>query len=109
MRISISCDRIIELENLLSDVVCERFVEKDFVCPAQLRIGLFTVGAFSNIIYKAQDSCNATELKVPETTITETEGHLRGAKTEEISWTQQAIELLVKNVSERNSHQLGSI
>ncbi|KAG1681694.1 hypothetical protein GQR58_011690 [Nymphon striatum] len=40
--------------------------------------------------------CKISQLTVPEATITEIEGNLEGAKTEEVGWTQRAIELLTK-------------
>ncbi|KAG1656278.1 LMBR1 domain-containing protein 2 [Nymphon striatum] len=67
--ISVSYDRIIELENLLSDVVCKRFGEEGLVCPSQLRKGLFTVGALDNIDYNpssttAKDSFHGTGISI---------------------------------------------
>ncbi|KAG1676996.1 hypothetical protein GQR58_014039 [Nymphon striatum] len=67
--ISVSYDRIIELENLLSDAVCKRFGEEGLVCPSQLRKGLFTVGALDNIDYNpssttAKDSFHGTGISI---------------------------------------------
>jgi hypothetical protein len=49
MGISISYDRIMELEDWLATSVCERFEEDGVVSPANLRKGLFTVGALDNL------------------------------------------------------------
>ena len=47
--LSVSYDRILQLENQLATSVCERTKEIGIVCPIQLRHGLFTVGALDNI------------------------------------------------------------
>ncbi|KAG1695324.1 hypothetical protein GQR58_006635 [Nymphon striatum] len=45
--------------------------------------------------------CKISQLTVPEATITEIEGNLEGAKTEEVGCTQRAIELLTKEQLEK--------
>ncbi len=47
--ISISYDRVLELEEWISTAICERFEEDRVVAPACLRKGLFTVGALDNL------------------------------------------------------------
>ena len=49
MGLSISYDRIRQLENQLAVSACERFKDDDVVIPACLRKGLFTVGALDNL------------------------------------------------------------
>ena len=49
MRISVSYDRDMELEDWIATSVCERFEEDGVVVPACLRKGLFTVGALDNL------------------------------------------------------------
>ena len=47
--LSVSYDRVLQLESQLATAVCENFQDKGTVVPAQLRHGLFTVGAFDNL------------------------------------------------------------
>ena len=47
--LSISYDRVMQLENQLATAVCQDMVEKGVVCPNQLRKGLFTLGALDNL------------------------------------------------------------
>ena len=47
--LSISYDRILQLENQLATAVCRDMEKKGVVCPAQLRKGLFTAGALDNL------------------------------------------------------------
>ena len=49
MGLSISYDRIRQLEDQLAVSACERFKDDDVVIPACLRKGLFTVGALDNL------------------------------------------------------------
>ena len=49
MGISISYDRVLELEEWIATAVCEQFGEDGVVAPACLRKGLFTVGALDNL------------------------------------------------------------
>ena len=49
MGISISYDRVLELEEWIATAVCEQFEEDGVVAPACLRKGLFTVGALDNL------------------------------------------------------------
>ena len=67
--VSISYNRVNELENLLANAVCERFEEEGLVCPANLRKGLFTVGVLDNIDHNpsstsAQGSFHGTGISV---------------------------------------------
>ena len=47
--ISVSYDRVLQLENQLATAVCENFQTKGVVVPAQLRHGVFTIGALDNL------------------------------------------------------------
>ena len=47
--LSVSYDRILELENQIATSVCNSINETSLVCPHQLRHGLFTVGALDNL------------------------------------------------------------
>jgi hypothetical protein len=47
--LSVSYDRVLQLESQLATAVCENFMNKGTVVPAQLRHGLFTVGALDNL------------------------------------------------------------
>ena len=49
MGISISYDRIMEIEDWIATSACERFAEDGVVSPACLRKRLFTVGALDNL------------------------------------------------------------
>ena len=69
LEVSISYNRVNELENLLANAVCERFEEEGLVCPGNLRIGLFTVGVLDNIDHNpsstsAQGSFHGTGISV---------------------------------------------
>ena len=67
--VSVSYDRILQLENQLATSVCERTKEIGIVCPIQLRHGLFTVGALDNIDHNpssttAKDSFHGTGISL---------------------------------------------
>ncbi len=47
--LSVSYDRIIQVENQLATGVCQHIAEIGLVCPSQLRHGLFTIGALDNL------------------------------------------------------------
>ena len=47
--ISISYDRVLQLESLLTRNLCEQFKKDNIVCPSQLRKGIFTVGNIDNL------------------------------------------------------------
>ena len=47
--ISISYNRVMELEGLLAGAVCTQFEKEGIVCPPNMRKGLFTAGALDNI------------------------------------------------------------
>ena len=49
MGISISYDRVLELEDWIATAVCEQFEEDGVVAPACLQKGLFTVGVLDNL------------------------------------------------------------
>ena len=67
--LSISYNRVLELENMLATAVCKQFEDEGVVCPAKLRKGLFVVGALDNLDYNpssttAQDSFHGTGISV---------------------------------------------
>ena len=41
--LSISYNRVLELENMLATAVCKQFEDEGVVCPAKLRKGLFVL------------------------------------------------------------------
>ena len=47
--VSVSYDRVMEIEDALATSLCERFSEDGYVSPACLRKGLFSVGVLDNI------------------------------------------------------------
>ena len=49
MGISVSYDRVMQIEEWLATAVCERFEDDGVVAPTILRKGLFTVGALDNL------------------------------------------------------------
>ena len=49
MGISISYDRVLELEEWIATAICKRFWEDGVVAPACLWKGLFTMGALDNL------------------------------------------------------------
>jgi hypothetical protein len=49
MGVSVSYDRVMEIEDSLATSLCERFKEDGCVSPACLRKGLFSVGALDNL------------------------------------------------------------
>ena len=101
--LSVSYDRILTLESQLATAVCMDFEEKGVVVPAQLRRGLFTIGALVNIDHNHQllDSFTtvpAVALKtaticVPETFCNSTsfEGHIAEARLKENKWHSHAM------------------
>ena len=54
--LSVSYNRVRKLEDSLANAVCYRYRQEDLVCPATLRKGLFTIGAFDNIDYNPSSS-----------------------------------------------------
>ena len=49
LSLSVSYDRILQLESILAKNVCEQFKLEGIVCPDNLQKGLFTIGALDNI------------------------------------------------------------
>ena len=47
--ISISYDRVLQLENNIAFTMCKQFESDGIVCPSILRKGLVTIGAIDNI------------------------------------------------------------
>lgn len=47
--ISVSYARVLELEDQLTNAVCERFANDGLVCPTQIRDGVYTAGALDNL------------------------------------------------------------
>ena len=67
--ISASYERTLELEDGMTTALCNCFVAEDSVCPAQLREGIFTVGALDNIDHNlssttAQGSFHGTSISL---------------------------------------------
>ena len=60
MGLSISYDRVMELEDWLATSVCESFEEDGVVFPASLRKGLFTVGALDNLDHNPTSTTSMT-------------------------------------------------
>jgi hypothetical protein len=65
----ISYDRVLEIESQLAISVCRDFHDKGVVVPAQLRCGLFTVGALDNLDYNpssttAKDAFHGTAISL---------------------------------------------
>ena len=58
--ISISYDRIMEIEEWIATSTCERFVEDGVVSPASLRKGVFTVGALDNLDHNPSSTTSKT-------------------------------------------------
>lgn len=47
--LSVSYDRVLQIEDQLTTALCEQFAEDGIVCPASLRRCLFTISAIDNI------------------------------------------------------------
>ena len=67
--LSVSYDRILELERQIASSICEQAGENGLVCPRQLRHGLFTVGALDNLDHNpssttAKDSFHGTGISL---------------------------------------------
>ena len=60
MGISISYDRIIQIEDWLATSTCERFEADGVVAPAGLRKELFTVGALDNLDHNPSSTTSVT-------------------------------------------------
>ena len=60
MGISISYDRIMEIEDWIATSACERFAEDGVVSPACLRKRLFTVGALDNLDHNPTSTTSLT-------------------------------------------------
>ena len=58
--ISISYDRIMEIEDLIANCICERFAEDGVGYPACLRKLLFTVGALDNLDHNPSSTTSLT-------------------------------------------------
>ena len=54
--LSVSYDRILELENHIASSLCHSADEIGLVCPHQLRHGLFTIGALDNLDHNPSSS-----------------------------------------------------
>ena len=67
--LSVSYDRVLEIESQLTTAVCKDYEEKGVVVPANLRKGLFTVGALDNLDHNpssttAKDSLHGTGISL---------------------------------------------
>ena len=67
--LSVSYDRVLELENQIASSLCEHANEIGLVCPSQLSHGIFTVGALDNLDHNpssttAKDSFHGTGISL---------------------------------------------
>lgn len=60
MGVSVSYQRIVELEDMMACSVSERFIEDGVVAPACLRKGVFTVGALDNLDHNPSSNTAAS-------------------------------------------------
>ena len=60
MGISVSYDRIIEIEDWLAKSLCSRFKEDGCVSPACLRKGIFSVGTLDNIDHNTSSTTSVS-------------------------------------------------
>uniref|UniRef100_UPI00358E5A52 uncharacterized protein n=1 Tax=Myxine glutinosa TaxID=7769 RepID=UPI00358E5A52 len=60
MGISVSYDRVMQLEDWLATAVCERFEDDGAVAPTILQKGLFTVGALDNLDHNPSSTTSKT-------------------------------------------------
>ena len=76
LSLSISYERVLEIETATRNKICERFELEKTVCPPTLRNGLFTYGAIDNIDYNptSQTSFNGTEISLLQNREQENEG-----------------------------------
>jgi len=58
--ISISYDRIVQIEEWIASSACERFAEDGVVAPTCLRKGLFTVGVLDNLDHNPSSTTSVT-------------------------------------------------
>ena len=77
--LSVSHDRILQLESLLANNVCEQFKLEGIVCPDNLRKSLFTIDALDNIDHNpsstfAQESLHSTAKSVIQNSTRENSG-----------------------------------
>ena len=81
--LSVSYDRVVEVENQLATAVCENIANNGVVCPAQLRKGLFTVSALDNIDHNpssttAKGSFHGTGISLFQFPSKSNMGHFQG-------------------------------
>ena len=67
--ISISYDRVLQLENSMANSMCQRFQADKIVCPSHLCKGIFVVGALDNVDHNpssttAQSSFHGTGISI---------------------------------------------
>jgi len=67
--ISVSYERVLEVEDWLTNAVCERYQEEGLVCPVQVLDGVFTAGALDNLDHNptsqtAEGSFHGTSISV---------------------------------------------
>jgi len=56
MGLSISYDRILEIENQMASSLCHRANDLNLVCPSKLKRGLFTIGALDNLDHNSSST-----------------------------------------------------
>ena len=67
--ISITYDRIVQVENSLAMSMCEQYKKDNIVCPSQLRKSVFTIGALDNVDHNpssttSQGSFHGTSISI---------------------------------------------
>ena len=82
--LSISYNRVLQLENQLATAVRQDMEEKNVVCPAQLRLGLFTLGAMDNFDHNqssttAKGAYNRTGMSLFQSPTSSNTGHIQNA------------------------------
>ena len=92
--ISVSYDRVCQVENNLALSVCQQFNEDGVVCPSNLRKGIFTVGALDNIDHNpssttAEGSLHGTGISIMQFPTKENGGTCREAPYARISNSKQ--------------------
>ena len=111
MGMSVSYDRVLEIENSLATAVCKRFEKENLVCPANLRKGLTTIGALDNLDWSSLRklslpveyanlpavSCKTDRLSVPHLAFdNEATGLLVAGRADKEKWFDHGLQLLTK-------------
>ena len=59
----ISYDRVIEIENSITEDLCQKYKEAEIVCPPSLYSGLFTCAAIDNIDHNSSSSTSKSSFQ----------------------------------------------